>query len=309
LYNQEYFSHFFEKETIPEIKVCKVDRYLQKPDRDILKTLNVILNDQDGSPNNHQCMIDTGVVVFLGESFRAICRLSNDPYLNETFNKSNTARINCSRFELYSDLLFACRTNKVSSIEEYYHLCSVNKPSELHQKLFDAFTHQQLYMICFSDGSFSHLGTSDELMSLFMSDSNRFYYPENLIASRATETGANIKLINSFSMINSIPNSISLIADSSLLSPNLFFIEDKNYTYAHLISNLYFTVSSQLCLTRDLMVQQVEILSPGSKRPNNVLVILSIKDQTKIHYNDPVSTICGYSWDDFFQVSALLFSQ
>jgi hypothetical protein len=254
-------------------------------------------------------MIDTGVVVFLGESFRAMYRLSNDPYLTEIFDKSNAAQINYSRFELYSDLLFACRTNKVSSIEEYYHLCSVNKPSELHQKLFDAFTHQQLYMICFSDGSFSHLGTSDELMSLFMADSNRFYYPENLIASRATETGANIKLINSFSMINSIPNSISLIADSSLLSPNLVFIEDTNHTYANLISNLYFTVSSQLCLTRDIMVQQVHIVSPETTRPSSVLVTLSTKDQIKIHYNNPLSTICGYSWDEFFQVSAFLFSQ
>jgi hypothetical protein len=57
------------------------------------------------------------------------------------------------------------------------------------------------------------------------------------------------------------------------------------------------------------MVQQVHIVSPETTRPSSVLVTLSTKDQIKIHYNNPLSTICGYSWDEFFQVSAFLFSQ
>jgi len=168
-----------------------IDLFLQKPSIDTMKNIpNCVLKEQQ---KQEKAWIDTGVIIFLPKAAKAL-RTMIDSDLNictktglETlYNKSNISNVKSdnvyrskikefakntsAKIELYSHLLLALKT-KQSKVLDYetrfkeYLSNSSNQDLDVQllTSIFDTLSKFELRVCIVPNGSFIHLGTSNEM--------------------------------------------------------------------------------------------------------------------------------------------------
>ncbi len=180
--------------------------YLQKPSLALMQQKNAICLD------TNKALIDTGLVIFTGPGYIRLLHLLEDPYVclctergiqalastTHSFSYSSSdshTSLKVLRLELYSDILMSlCLTRGMCTLEEYSKKLGI-QPS-LHEQDLDAYnghiqinSNEELYrlslikiwsylkeiplhVVNIAQGSFCHLGTSEELLDLLSYDDN-----------------------------------------------------------------------------------------------------------------------------------------
>ncbi len=155
-----------------------VTGFLQKPSPATMKEMECCVF------NGNQAWIDTGVVAFFGSSATALwnlastldaCtesglrRLYQDEPLPESITLEEFARQRALRVELYTHIMMA---SSFQTFEAYKQACgSDGLPLQVLQNLYSTLSSFPLQAIAIPQGTFTHLGTSRELLEFYFGQS------------------------------------------------------------------------------------------------------------------------------------------
>ena len=136
--------------------------------------------------NENQAWIDTGVVAFLGRSATALWQLSStldacterglrrlyqDEASPESQSLQEFARQRALRVELYTHMMMA---SSFPSFEAYNQACGNDGvPLQVLQNLYSTLSSFPLQAIAIPQGTFTHLGTSRELLEFYFGPSQQ----------------------------------------------------------------------------------------------------------------------------------------
>ncbi len=277
-----------KEETI--IPICGlVDNYLQKPSLSELEKYSATFIQTDCQ---HYSWIDTGVVIFIGTALSSLISLG-EISLTE-------------RFELYTELLLACNTLSYSaSYTDYLDRCGLNVNScgtsklRLLESLWVSFSNHNLYGIVIPEGSFTHLGTSDEIYNFFLFEGgfnlcrsvksiNNVLQTQSATVGSFTKMEFPLPIFSEYSVICEPPFVFSHFCQSELKGSKF------------VASHLYPSIGSELPITSNFMVQQA--FCRYRDDCVSVMVILHFSDDIKISISEPTATIWGMCWKKFFEV-------
>jgi hypothetical protein len=150
-----------------QFKVGQVHEYLQKPS----------ITEMEQKGLQEPVCIDSGVLLFLGSARFQLLSLLQQPH---TFRcTTDTLDVSCTtsqvlRFELYSELLLACAVeDRHDDCNSYLQRINIaHSATNLYragvQALYSAFNTIPLCYVHCLEGSFRHLGTSEELQQMLL---------------------------------------------------------------------------------------------------------------------------------------------
>jgi hypothetical protein len=176
LYNHDMCDQLSSNSSTETAVLADVELYLQKPKLQELREKKIPFSISTDKSNlncldEELALIDSGVIIFAGTAFSSLLSLSQHKLLVEH---------PFIRFELYSELLYACRVadGNLSSFDSYIQQFSDDSVSssssyvDLLNLLYHTFSSYQLKLLCIPKGTFHHLGTTKELMQLFFTSSS-----------------------------------------------------------------------------------------------------------------------------------------
>ncbi len=301
------------------VVACCADYYFQKPSLEKMKSFDVLVD-----LNGCSCaLIDTGVVLFTKASFSHLFTL-----LSLQFTTSNdTARSNMVRFELYNEILSACKTNASNDNSFSSFLSRVgieadakSEYSHFLKHLWEMFSNIQLHMIYIHGGTFQHLGTSKEVLDYF-SHSAATLPERRIVKSVASNPTSSALSVGNYPIIvNSILTSpldnLSLFCENCNFSKMLPFSckSDKivNCPSLGFLSNFYSCIAAALpACPFNIVVQQVLLKHSVLREWKTdqtyfVLMCVGLNDDVKADYRSTTASILGLSWERFFEVAFIV---
>lgn len=323
-YTQRHESH--ELTETKQLSVCLADLYLQKPTVATMEATGVVLSSAPGSEK--KALIDTGLVIFTGATLQALLSLQYSSIVSKGDHIS-PLQYNYLRFELYNELLLACRTtaNSASTFTEYL-LAIGSGPEEylaLRQReallyLWSKFHVYDLQIMHVYEGGFLHLGTSQEVFDLLLTPP----IPAHLESGSSAFSNVDLSAEFFSPFVNSLvasdsPHDTPPQLKDSFVEHCAVHLQGHGHLINCFISHI---VHSDLleevqhiggANAQGWILQEVPIKGPADASPVNnqdpadfssgtyCLLSLHIRDNTKIHYLSESATICGMSWPAFFK--------
>jgi hypothetical protein len=270
LYNQELCSHLSDRSSSSPIALANVELYLQKPKLQELREKKIVFSGSTDKPHHFSsdvelALIDSGVIIFAGTAFSSLLSLTQHNLLIEN---------PFLRFELYSELLYACHVahDSLSSIESYIAKFTIDSVSysscylHLLNLLYQTFSLYQLKLLCVPNGSFHHLGTTIELMQLFFSSSIATAQPDSFSSGLSLTTRNTVK---------------STVSASSCFNNPAFAVQEVSIDGDN---------NSTLRSAKPMMISIVSMNVPNSTFPSKVLYeycwisdSMIVKKQSKVN--------------------------
>lgn len=276
--------------------VAGVDQYLQKPSlADMDRTGASFESDVDGE--GKVALIDTGVVVFVGKGASALCKLLTLPAVRRPL----------IRFELYSDVLLACRVGGADLNEELYmQRIGANTSNHLAMgQIYATFKDCELKVIYSPTGRFYHLGTSNEILTICAGTA----LPESVRRVHSVCFNSSSSLDESVVLIGSIVSA----AQTSAQQGGCCLVDHSILTNCKLpacgiISHVDWMVSKHIAVFLDrCLVQQVHLL-PSNRREAHFalqpccIIHLNLEDDPKLGLQDLQGRVQGMCWPQFMEV-------
>ena len=244
--------------------------YLQKPTVAEMQTVGAIF-ENDKCEGGEAVYIDTGVVIFTGEAVRSFVSLVDDPCVNICTSKgilhSNFNILESSgqvpkalRLELYSDILHAMALrNSPNDLERYFKLLKISSTEVSDgqtrnasyvialKAIWRTFCRTPLHLLSVPKGTFCHLGTSSELLSL-LSYCTEGNVPDLLQAAEHSPRDCNeaVSLISSKLRVFSEKYNLNNFVKSTILTRErkmLYTVIDDVSTFSKLYSRMFLGIS------------------------------------------------------------------
>ena len=267
-------------------------------------------------------LIDTGVVIFIGSGMKALLNLVD----NEIILKCTEKFINpheVLRLELYSDILLAFRLSSGSlTKEQYYSSLGIVESKEkisLYEKAVDIIWQHlhgvNLYSINVKCGSFYHLGTIEEQLSLMALSANTTQLHNDKLIKFTNKYRLNPVVSTRLPSINGL---LGVICNSFFGGQNSLQISDKYSLIEHslvssslqvgsktIVSHLMMNINNKNIVIKDgSMIQQIPL--KGQPVGRFVFVLFHWKDDIKIQFNNPSASIFSITWEKFFKITSTI---
>lgn len=261
-----------------------VDLYLQKPSLNVLHAKSACYEGND----EEVVLVDSGVVIFTGEAFQSLLNLQHTSLVGPSRNSYH-------RFELYSELLLACRTTATNdqTLEDYLSgIDFANHSNTFHltglQQLWYLFRPFTLQFLLPPNGRFVHLGTTREILAFLSArPSNRVNKEIMLLNALCDYSSTAVSTCTANIGNKKTVLEHSICSNSSLKSPCGGFYS--HIPHPNIIEEL------NLSAAPSFLMQWI----PLRHTLNSVLLILDVNDDPKASFAR--GTMCGKTWNVFME--------
>lgn len=278
-----------------------VDLYLQKPSEAAMRQSDALFSAADCTP---KALIDTGVVVFTKSPFQALFLL-----LEFELSVGKTLGQHMIRFELYHELLCACATssNQQECFSDFLARIGVHVDVgtgyyNLLNKLWADFHRIPLRLVHVVEGSFHHLGTSQEVLQL-LGDRNRvpgLQQVNSCLQWNSTLISDNMTCIQSFVHLHGEASNTSSSELTTLVEHSIVSTDASTFPHGGALSHLYSCFGENVNLPDGFLMQQV-FLRPGQLLENNLSILLTLHINDDIKATVSSGTIYGRPWSEFMK--------